>query len=111
MNFVTLIGVAYLTFIVRAPSKNPNEQQAFYQACTSSDVVLKQSYHNKHFAQTLDVLQKHVSYLVTELEETSEFKWKKDIDRHPRLPLLLRHNEFVRSTFEVVQETIDPMSV
>jgi hypothetical protein len=76
----------------------------------SGDEALKQIYHDKHFANTLAVLKKHVAYLVTELEETSEFHWKKDVDRHPRLPLLLRHNEFVRGTFEVVQETLDAIS-
>jgi hypothetical protein len=90
--------------------QNPNEQRVFYQAHITGDEALKQSYHNQYYPQTLAVLRKHVDYLNTELEELSEFSWKKDINRHPRLPLLLRHNEFVRSIFEVVQQNLDPVS-
>ena len=62
----------------------------------SNDEALKQTYHDTYFSQTLLELQKHVGYLVTELEEMSEFRWKNDIKRHPRLPLLLKHNESIR---------------
>lgn len=91
--------------------QNPNEQQAFYQACVAGDEVLKQSYHEQYFSHSLSRLQKHVNYLVNELDEMAEFKWNKNTERHPRLPLLLRHNEFVMSTFEIVQQTLDDISV
>ena len=77
----------------------------------SCDEELKQRYHDQYFTSTLEALQKHVSYLSTELEEMSEFRWRKDINRHPRLPLLLKHNEYVRGTFEAVQESLDNISV
>ena len=77
----------------------------------AGDEELKQSYHNQYFTSTLELLQKHVSYLYQELEEMSEFRWRKDISRHPRLPLLLKHNEHVRGIFEVVQEYLDTMSM
>ncbi|KAL7480409.1 hypothetical protein ACHAW6_006099 [Cyclotella cf. meneghiniana] len=94
----------------RLVSLNPDEQSAFYQAHITGDDALKQRYHNQYYPQTLAILSKHVDYLNTELEELSEFSWKKDINRHPRLPLLLRHNDFVRSTFELVQQNLDPVS-
>ena len=89
-------------------------QRAFYQAHVTGDEVTKQTYHERYFAETHSKLQKHVDYLVNELDELSENSWKRtfrkgDI-RHPRLPLLLRHNEFVRTTMELVQEKLDDMS-
>ncbi|KAL7528092.1 hypothetical protein ACHAXR_002264 [Thalassiosira sp. AJA248-18] len=97
-------------FVSSTLDLSPTEQQAFYQAHMSGDEALKQSYHDQYFPQTLSVLQKHVDYLVNELEELSENTWRKDVERHPRLPLLMRHNEFVHETFELVQQSLDNMS-
>jgi hypothetical protein len=33
----------------------------------------------------------------------------KDLNEHPRIPLILRHNDFVRETFLTVKDRIDPM--
>ena len=69
----------------------------------------KQQYHEQYSSKTLAALQKHVDYLVNELEELSENNWRKDLDRHPRFPLLMKHNEFVKQTFEAVQDNLDNM--
>ena len=87
--------------------QNPEEQQAFYHAHMTGDEGLKQRYHKQYFSQTLKVLQRHVDYLANELEELSENSWRKDISRHPRLPLIMKHNDFVRNTFELVQQNLD----
>lgn len=81
----------------------------------NGDEDTKQYYHEQYFAQTLAVLQKHVDYLVNELDDLSESSWRKTFrkdqqNRHPRLPLLLRHNNFVREIFELVQENLDGMA-
>jgi hypothetical protein len=76
----------------------------------AGDEASKQNNHEKYYSQTLKALQKHVDYLVQELDELSEMSWRKDVERHPRLPLLLQHNDFVRGTFELVQQNLDGMS-
>ena len=80
----------------------------------TGDEAAKQYYHEQYFLQTLAVLRKHVDYLMTELEDLSESSWRKtfrkDRDSHPRLPLLLRHNTFVRDIFELVQQNLDGMA-
>ena len=90
------------------------EQQAFYQAHMSGDEATKQYYHEEYFPQTLAVLQTHVDYLMNELDDLSESSWRKtfrkDQHRHPRLPLILRHNNFVREIFELVQQNLDGMA-
>eukprot|EP00568_Trieres_chinensis_P002291 CAMPEP_0183294232 /NCGR_PEP_ID=MMETSP0160_2-20130417/2649_1 /TAXON_ID=2839 ORGANISM="Odontella Sinensis, Strain Grunow 1884" /NCGR_SAMPLE_ID=MMETSP0160_2 /ASSEMBLY_ACC=CAM_ASM_000250 /LENGTH=210 /DNA_ID=CAMNT_0025455513 /DNA_START=146 /DNA_END=778 /DNA_ORIENTATION=- len=90
--------------------KSPEEQNYFYQAHMMGDEALKQQYHEQYFTQTLSALQKHVDYLVIELDELSENTWRKDNERYPRLPLIMRHNEYVRSIFELVQQNLDNMS-
>mmetsp|Transcript_2760 Transcript_2760/g.5002 ORF Transcript_2760/g.5002 Transcript_2760/m.5002 type:complete len:450 (-) Transcript_2760:130-1479(-) len=91
--------------------KSSEEQQAFYRAYMTGDEASKQSYHEQYFPKTLSVLQKHVDYLMNELDELSENSWRKDVKRHPRLPLLMRHNEFVRNTLELVQQNLDNISL
>jgi len=75
----------------------------------TGDEVTKQRYHEAgdNFVTILSKLQKHVDYLVNELDELSENSWRKDIERHPRLPLLMRHNEYIRDGFEKVQQNLD----
>jgi len=91
-----------------------NDQQTFYQACMSGDEATKQSYHNQYFAQTLATLKQHVDFIVNELDELSlgletQMAQGEDAVRHPRLPLILKHNGFVSTTFELVQTNLDNM--
>lgn len=89
--------------------KSPEKQQAFYNAHMSGDAATKQSYHEQYFPQTLAALQKHVDYLLIELDELATHSRRYNVEQHPRLPLILRHNAFVRGTFERVQENLDDM--
>lgn len=85
-----------------------DHQQKFYTAYMTGDEDTKRIYREQTYPQTLATLCKHVSYLINELDELSESSvWRKDMERHPRLPLLMRHNMFVKSTFESVQQQLD----
>lgn len=91
-----------------------DEQQAFYQAHMSGDEATKQAYHQQYFPRTLGELQKHVDFLVNELDELEvgiemQMKRGKDATRHPRLPLLERHNDHVKNILELVQQNLDSM--
>ena len=93
---------------------SPEQQQNFYQACVTGDEGTKQSYHEQYFPQTLAELQSHVDFLVNELEDLelvidTKVVRGNHIDRYPRLPLLMRHNEFVKGIFERVQVNLDNM--
>lgn len=88
-----------------------DRQQEFYRAYMTGDEDTKRMYKTQTHPQTFATLCKHINYLINELDELSESSvWRKDIERHPRLPLLMRHNEFVKSTFESVQQQLDQMS-
>lgn len=89
---------------------SPDDRSAFYRAHATGDEATKRVYHERYFPETLSALRRHVDYLVNELEELSESSWRKDVERHPRLPLVMRHNEFVKDTFERVQQQLDDMS-
>ena len=76
----------------------------------AGDQALKQEFHQKYFVQTHRALQDHVDFLLHELDELSESGiWKKQNESHPRLPLLMRHNLFVRDIFYNVQQNLETM--
>jgi hypothetical protein len=97
---------------------SPAEQEDFFLAHTLGDEGTKQGYHERYFPESLAALQEHVSYILQELEELGE--WQNSIQdtkrhanldsaRHHRLPLIKRHNEFVKLRFELVQQNLDTM--
>jgi len=89
---------------------NYQEQAAFYQAHCSGDEGTKAGYHQQYFARTLGALRSHVDYVLGELDELATWQATKlDAGRHPRLPLIVRHNEFVRNTFEMVRQNLNAM--
>jgi len=75
------------------------------------DDALKERYKEQYFPQSLSAIQNHVTDIVNELDDLSEsVSWQKDYQKHPRLPLLERHNEFVRDIFDFVQQNLDSLS-
>jgi hypothetical protein len=91
------------------------QQQVFYQALLSGDDASTQAFHQQLFPETLRALQLHVEFLVNELEELEigiemQVTRGTHASRHPRLPLLRKHNAFVKKTFDLVQQNLDRMS-
>jgi hypothetical protein len=61
---------------------------------------------------TLSALVAHVDRLLDELEELAlgleiQRGQGRDAALHPRLSLVMRHNEFVRDTLEAIQRNLD----
>lgn len=88
---------------------NTKMQRAFYQAHMNRDGSTKSAIHQQFFPQTVTALKKHVDTFLKDLDELSAKGVGKDVSEHPRLPLILRHNEFVRTTFLRVKAGLDPM--
>ena len=82
---------------------NLQQQQTFYQAHMAGDFDTKQHFHKLYYAQTSSKLLEHIDTFLYQLEELSEKTQGRDIREHPRLPLILRHNDFVRNTFLAVR--------
>lgn len=78
-------------------------QQAFYNAHMNGDYETKQAIHEQYYAETLAALRNHVDTFLNELDELSNKAVGRDLKMHPRLPLIMKHNEFVRQTFLAVR--------
>ena len=84
-------------------------QRAFYQACMNGDLDTKNAIHQKYFPLTSRAIQIHVNSFIAELDQLSEKAAAKNVNVHPRIPLILEHNEFVKETFMNVKTNIDSM--
>ncbi len=85
----------------------PTFKNQFYQAHMSGDVATKQAIHEQFRYETLGEVKKHVDSFLKNLDDLAVKSEGKSFDEHPRLPLILAHNEFVRQTFQNVKTNLD----
>ena len=85
---------------------NPEVQQTLYQAHMGGDYNTKQSIHEAYYPQTAAALQNHVETFLRDLETLSNKGIGKDVSQHPRLPLIMEHNDFVKQTFLAVRSQL-----
>jgi len=85
---------------------DPNAQEQFYRAHMTGDYQGKQTFHEHYSSQTSMALQKHVNTFLKELEILQSKGDGLDILEHPRFPLIMQHNEYVKQTFLTVREQL-----
>lgn len=85
---------------------NREEQQAFYDAHKQGDIDTKQAYHQHYFPQTSAALLEHVDSFLQRLGKVTNKAIDADINEHPRIPIILAHNEFVRNVFITVRSYV-----
>ena len=89
---------------------DPNFELApFFDACMNGDEETKNAYHGQYFSYTLDYLKGHVDTTLATLDTLSAKAATYDPASHPRAPLILQHNAFVKQTFEAVKYNLDQM--
>ena len=84
-------------------NENDSKQREFYQAHMNGDYETKQSIHEQYYQETAAILLEHIDGFLHKLDELSAKAHERDMNDHPRLPLILRHNYFVRNTFLAVR--------
>jgi hypothetical protein len=72
----------------------------------SGDENTKAMIHDQFRYETLSEIKKHVDKFLDLLDSLERKSYGKNLDEHPRLPLILRHNEFVKQTFLKVQSNL-----
>lgn len=90
-------------------ARKPDVQKQFYDAHMAGDADAKAAIHQQFFLETTTEVKTHVDTFLKQLDDLSNKAVGKDINEHPRLPLILRHNDFVRNTFVNVKSNLDPM--
>ena len=87
----------------------PDYQQAFYEAHMRGDPDTKNAIHGQFFLETANYLKKHVDTVLWQIGELSKKAEGQDEAVHPRLPMIKRHNAYVKDTFLRVKEGLDPL--
>lgn len=101
-------------------SVDANEDvRALMNAHRSGDYSSKLALHERHYPATSAALLEHVDSFIEEIDaliakaETIGVSDPNSVyirNEHPRLPLIHRHNLFVRETFQNVRDRYDPSS-
>jgi len=92
-------------------TNNMDDQQALMRAHRDGDFETKLALHEKYYPATSAALLEHVDGIIEEIDQVI-----KKSDAHPvyiknehrRLPLIQRHNQFVRETFSNVRNRYSP---
>ena len=85
-------------------------QQQFYQAHMQGDQDTKGQIHRHFMGQTIKALLDHVDETLEELAECEETMDGGGLGvRHTNLPMIRRHNDFVRQTFTKVKRNLQAM--
>lgn len=88
---------------------NENEAQSYLTAYRSGDDYTKQQYQEQYWPYTKVELQNHVNKLLVDIEKWNNLASGYDLNTHPRAPLIIQHNSFVRDIFVNVKANLDTM--
>ena len=81
------------------------DKRALMEAHRTGDYATKQMLHEKYYEYTSAALLEHLESFLEQLDKlsTKAGERQRDLGDHPRLPLILAHNEFVKQTFLAVR--------
>ncbi|KAL7540293.1 hypothetical protein ACHAXR_011690 [Thalassiosira sp. AJA248-18] len=88
---------------------DPNLAQGYYQAVMSGDEATKSQYEGQYWEYSKGELQNHVDGLLRDLDQWSNTASTYDLNTHPRVPLIMQHNAYVKETFLAVKANLDNM--
>ena len=88
---------------------DPGSAQQFGAACQNNDEQTKQQYHDQYFAYTLEALKEHVYSILRDAEGLTAKAQTYDLERHPRVPVIVAHNQLVLQTFGMTAALLEQM--
>lgn len=74
------------------------------KAHTEEDYATKAMLHQQYYEMTSAALLDHIDSFLEQLDKLSGMAQGRDFNEHPRLHLILKHNDFVRNTFMLVRQ-------
>eukprot|EP00571_Detonula_confervacea_P002717 CAMPEP_0172325930 /NCGR_PEP_ID=MMETSP1058-20130122/55079_1 /TAXON_ID=83371 /ORGANISM="Detonula confervacea, Strain CCMP 353" /LENGTH=390 /DNA_ID=CAMNT_0013042573 /DNA_START=191 /DNA_END=1363 /DNA_ORIENTATION=- len=82
--------------------------EEFFVACKITDGQ-KQQYHDHYFQYTLDAMKQHVYGILGDVDELTTKAQSYDLATHPRVPVIVAHNNLVRDTFTMTANLLESM--
>lgn len=96
-------------FLYKLLENDQNALGQFYTACKTNDEGTKQAFHGQYFQYTLQAVREHVNSILRDVENLTQKAYSYDLNTHPRVPVIVAHNELVRNTFINVKAQLDNM--
>jgi hypothetical protein len=90
-------------------NNDQNSADSFYVACKTNDEATKQQYHDHYFQYTLDAIKNHVYSILGDVDQLSMQAQSYDLETHPRVPVIVAHNNLVRDTFTMTASSLEQM--
>eukprot|EP00581_Thalassiosira_minuscula_P004565 CAMPEP_0183742846 /NCGR_PEP_ID=MMETSP0737-20130205/64907_1 /TAXON_ID=385413 /ORGANISM="Thalassiosira miniscula, Strain CCMP1093" /LENGTH=472 /DNA_ID=CAMNT_0025978441 /DNA_START=42 /DNA_END=1460 /DNA_ORIENTATION=+ len=87
----------------------PGSAHEFCMACRNNDEATKQSYHDQYFAYTLASLKEHIYSIMSDAENLTAKAQLYDLQSHPRVPVIVAHNQLVIQTFGMTATLLEQM--
>jgi hypothetical protein len=86
-------------------STRTGDEQALMAAHRIGDYSTKQMLHEKYYGETSAMLLDHINTFLEMLDKLTKkaSDRARDLGDHPRIPLILQHNEFVKQAFLAVR--------
>lgn len=88
---------------------DPGAADQFYVACKTNDEGTKQQYLDNYFQYTLDAMKQHVYGIMQDVEQLTAQAQSYDLQTHPRVPVIVAHNELVSNTFRMTAGLLEQM--
>ncbi|KAL9189292.1 hypothetical protein ACHAXT_011782 [Thalassiosira profunda] len=97
-------------FLLDLLQKNdPGAAHEFTIACIQGDESTKEQYHGQYFAYTLEALKEHVYSLMSDCETLSQKAQTYDLATHPRVPVIVAHNQLASQTLANTAALLEQM--
>jgi len=90
-------------------NNDPGSAEQFYVACKTNDEDTKQQYHDHYFQYTLGALKQHVYSILGDVDQLTMKAQTYDLQTHPRVPMIVSHNNLVRDTFTMTASLLEQM--
>jgi hypothetical protein len=84
-------------------------KKQFYAAHMNGDEATKAQIHEQYRPQVMKEILNHCNTFLKSLETLEKKSEGKSFDQHPRLPVILQHNEWVKQTFLKVKANVEPL--
>lgn len=84
-------------------------KKQFYEACMIGDEATKAQFHEQYRYEVMKEILDHCNTFLQSLEALEKKSEGKSFDQHPRLPVILQHNEWVKETFLKVKANVEPL--
>ena len=86
-----------------------NAAEAYKVACKTNDEATKQEYQGGYFEYTLQALKDHVYGIMNDVDQLTATAQTYDLNTHPRVPVIVAHNQLVSQTFHMTASLLEAM--